>query len=65
MTGYQLITTRTPTLRKVIDYVRSIDFYGDDHGEVKVLLCGIAIFIALDGVLAVLVKVAKLFGLVA
>lgn len=62
MTGYTTHATRTPTLRKVIDYVREIDFYGDDHEEVKTLLLIAAIFVAVDGLFYALKTVAKLAG---
>lgn len=62
MTGYTTYATRTPTLHKVIDYVRGIDFYGDDHEEVKTLALVVAIFVAVDGLFYVLKTVAKLAG---
>lgn len=62
MTGYTIIATRTPALRKVIDYVRGIDFYGDDHEEVKTLILVAAIFVAVDGLFYVLKTVEKLAG---
>jgi hypothetical protein len=46
----------------VIDYVRGIDFYGEDHEEVKTLLLVAAIFVAVDGLFYVLKTVAKLAG---